>query len=90
MKGELAGEVNYNYHKTRFGAEEAHGLSAFAGEIFHTYSTHARGLDPFIGTSQFLDLIAQGRDADGLGLTMIWVRHHDKFRRLRARSHGHV
>ena len=80
---ELAGEVNYNYHKTRFGAEEAPGLSVFykdeAGEIFHTYSTYARGLDPLVGTYQFLDLVPKGRDEDGLAFTMSWVRHHDKY-----------
>jgi predicted dithiol-disulfide oxidoreductase (DUF899 family) len=39
---ELAGEVNYNYHKRRFGQEDAPGFSVFykdeAGEIFHTQS----------------------------------------------------
>jgi predicted dithiol-disulfide oxidoreductase (DUF899 family) len=82
-KEELAGEVNYNYHKTRFGAEEAPGLSVFykdeASEIFHTYSTYARGLDPLIGTYQFLDLVPKGRDEDGLAFTMSWVRHHGNY-----------
>ena len=82
-KEELAGEVEYNYGKTRFGAEEAPGLSVFykdeAGAIFHTYSTYARGLDPLVGTYQFLDLVPKGRDEDGLAFTMSWVRHHDKY-----------
>jgi len=82
-KEELAGEVNYNYQKTRFGSEEAPGLSVFykdgAGEIFHTYSTYARGLDALVGTYQFLDLVPKGRDEDGLAFTMSWVRHHDKY-----------
>ncbi len=78
-KEELAGEVNYNYGKTRFGAEEAPGVSVFykneAGEIFHTYSAYARGLDALVGTYQFLDLVPKGRDEDGLAFTMSWVRH---------------
>ena len=82
-KEELAGDVNYNYGKTRFNAEEAPGLSVFykdeAGEIFHTYSTYARGLDPLVGAYQFLDLVPKGRDEDGLAFTMSWVRHHDKY-----------
>jgi predicted dithiol-disulfide oxidoreductase (DUF899 family) len=82
-KEELAGEINYNYQKTRFGLEEAPGLSVFckneAGEVFHTYSTYARGLDALIGTYQFLDLVPKGRDEDGLAFTMSWVRHHDKY-----------
>src|SRR4051794_33844406 len=63
---ELAGEVDYNYHRTRFGVEEAPGLSVFfkneAGEIFHTYSTYARGLDTLVGAYHFLDLVPKGRD----------------------------
>jgi predicted dithiol-disulfide oxidoreductase (DUF899 family) len=82
-KEELAGEVDYNYGKGRFGAEEAPGLSVFykdqAGEVFHTYSTYARGLDPLVGTYQFLDLVPKGRDEDGLAFSMAWVRHHDRY-----------
>jgi len=80
---QLAGEVDYNYHKTRFGAEEAPGVSVFykdaAGTIFHTYSAYARGLDTLVGTYQFLDLVPKGRDEDGLAFSMSWVRHHDKY-----------
>ncbi len=80
---ELAGEVDYNYGKTRFGSEEAPGLSAFykdeAGEIFHTYSTYARGLENLVGAYHFLDLAPKGRDEDGLAFTMAWVRHHDRY-----------
>jgi predicted dithiol-disulfide oxidoreductase (DUF899 family) len=82
-KEELAGEVNYNYGKRRFGLEEAPGLSVFykdeTGAIFHTYSAYARGLDPLVGTYRFLDLAPKGRDEDGLAFTMAWVRHHDKY-----------
>jgi predicted dithiol-disulfide oxidoreductase (DUF899 family) len=82
-KEELAGEVNYNYGKTRFGAEEAPGLSVFykseAGEIFHTYSAYARGLDALVGTYQFLDVVPKGRDEEGLAFSMSWVRHHDRY-----------
>ena len=82
-KEELAGEVPYNYGRQRFGAEEAPGLSVFykdeTGSIFHTYSAYARGLDPLIGTYQFLDLVPKGRDEEGLAFTMSWVRHHDKY-----------
>jgi hypothetical protein len=64
MKEELADDVDYNYGKTRFGVEEAPGLSVFhkdeAGEIFHTYSTNARGLESLVGTYHFLDLVPKG------------------------------
>jgi len=85
-KEELASEVDYNYSKIpsgHFGLEEAPGLSVFykdeAGEIFHTYSTYARGLDSLVGTYQFLDLAPKGRDEDWLAFSMAWVRHHDKY-----------
>jgi predicted dithiol-disulfide oxidoreductase (DUF899 family) len=82
-KEEIAGEVDYNYHKTRFPSEEAPGLSVFykddEGNIFHTYSTYARGLDALVGTYQFLDLVPKGRDEDGLAFTMAWVRLHDQY-----------
>ena len=50
-----------------------------AGEIFHTYSAYARGLDILVGTYNFLDLVPKGRDEDGLDFTMEWVRHHDRY-----------
>lgn len=82
-KEELAGEVKYNYGTIRFGLEEAPGLSVFykdeAGDIFHTYSAYARGLDTLVGTYQFLDLVPKGRDEDGLAFSMSWVRHHDRY-----------
>jgi predicted dithiol-disulfide oxidoreductase (DUF899 family) len=82
-KEELAEEVRYNYNTTRFEVEEAPGLSVFykdeSGEVFHTYSTYARGLDPIIGTYQYLDLLPNGRDEDGFASTMAWVRHHDRY-----------
>lgn len=82
-KEQLAGEVNYNYGLRRFGAEEAPGLSVFykdeSGDIFHTYSTYARGLEVLVGAYHFLDLVPKGRDEDNLAFTMSWVRHHDKY-----------
>lgn len=77
------GRVYYNYGMQEFGADEAPGASVFfrdaAGNIFHTYSSYARGLDPLVQTYQYLDLTPKGRDEDGLAFTMAWVRHHDKY-----------
>jgi len=83
-KEEMAsGKVNYNYEVAEFPSEEAPGASVFykneAGEIFHTYSTYARGLDIMVGAYNFLDLAPKGRDEDGLAFTMAWVRHHDRY-----------
>lgn len=77
------GQVYYNYQLMDFPVDERPGLSVFhknaAGEVFHTYSTYARGLDILVGTYNFLDLTPKGRDEDGLAFSMAWVRHHDKY-----------
>lgn len=73
----------YNFGTIPPYGEESHGLSAFykdrTGEVFHTYSTYARGCEPFLGTYAILDLVPKGRDEDGLSFSMAWVRHHDKY-----------
>ena len=76
-------QVYYNYEMTTFPAEERPGASAFYkdanGEIFHTYSTYARGLDILLGAYNVMDLMPKGRDEEGLKHTMAWVRHHDRY-----------
>lgn len=77
------GELYYNYQMQQFPVEEAPGASVFirngSGEIFHTYSCYARGLENLIGTYNYLDLVPRGRDEDGLPFPMDWVRHHDNY-----------
>jgi predicted dithiol-disulfide oxidoreductase (DUF899 family) len=76
------GEANYNYARGSFPSEEAPGLSAFIksdGDIFHTYSSYARGLDILVGAYNFLDMAPKGRDEAGLPWTMAWVRRHDEY-----------
>ena len=77
------GKVNYNYEMREFGSEEAPGASVFykdaAGDVFHTYSSYARGLDMLLGAYHYLDLVPKGRDEDALAYTMAWVRHHDRY-----------
>jgi len=77
------GKVQYNYDQVEFPSEEGPGLSVFLkdenGNIFHTYSSYARGLDVLVGAYNFLDLAPKGRDEEGLAFTMSWVRHHDKY-----------
>jgi predicted dithiol-disulfide oxidoreductase (DUF899 family) len=77
------GKVDYNYEMAEFGVEELPGASVFykdaTGNIFHTYSSYARGLDMLVGTYNYLDLVPKGRDEDGLAFTMSWVRHHDRY-----------
>lgn len=79
---EARGRSFYNYEMAEFINDELPGLSVFAkdegGDIFHTYSTYARGLDTLIGAYNFLDLVPKGRDEDS-DSTMSWVRHHDRY-----------
>lgn len=76
-------EVLYNYEMTAFPITERPGLSVFFkganNQVFHTYSSYARGLDILVGTYNFLDMVPKGRDEAGLKHAMAWVRHHDKY-----------
>lgn len=73
----------YNYGSEVPPIEDLHGASVFfkdaSGTIYHTYSTYGRGLDQVMNTYNFLDMTPKGRDEDGLGFTMDWVRHHDQY-----------
>jgi predicted dithiol-disulfide oxidoreductase (DUF899 family) len=75
------GMAYYNCEMTKFPSEERPGLSVFfkdaAGDVFHTYSTYARGLDILLGAYNFLDMVPKGRDEEGHG--MAWVKHHDRY-----------
>ena len=54
------------------------GLSTFVledGEIYHTYSTYARGLDGLWSMYQWLDRAPKGRNETGP-----WWRRHDEYR----------
>ena len=72
----------YNYQTDELVSDEMPGLSVFYkdkdGQIFHTYSTYARGLDMLVGTYNFLDLVPKGRD-ENPDSTMDWVGRHDEY-----------
>jgi predicted dithiol-disulfide oxidoreductase (DUF899 family) len=77
------GKVYYNYGMQPYGGEEAPGDSAFYkdehGNIFHTYSSYARGGENQISAYMILDTAPLGRnEGEGENLTS-WVRHHDKY-----------
>jgi predicted dithiol-disulfide oxidoreductase (DUF899 family) len=73
----------YNFATQAFGVEEAPGISVFAkdprGDVYHTYSCYARGLDWLNPAYQLLDLVPKGRDELGLPHPMAWVRLHDEY-----------
>lgn len=56
---------------------ERPGMSAFVleeGDVYHTYSTYARGLDGLWGMYQWLDRAPRGRNETGM-----WWRRHDEY-----------
>ncbi|CAD5287914.1 conserved hypothetical protein [Bosea sp. 62] len=80
---ELAeGAVLYNF--TRTPSEQAHdelpGLSSFicneAGEVFHTYSSYARGGEEMLTTLMILDRAPKGRNETS---TLSFVKRHDEY-----------
>ena len=59
--------------------KELPGMSAFVldeGEVYHTYSAYARGLDALWGMYPWLDRAPKGRNETG-----IWWRRHDEYGR---------
>jgi len=80
---ELAsGTLEYNFERipAERGNDELPGLSAFYrspdGELFHTYSSYARGPEQLIGTLMILDRAPKGRNETR---TMDFVRRHDEY-----------
>jgi predicted dithiol-disulfide oxidoreductase (DUF899 family) len=86
---QVKGKVYYNYTLTEFPSEERPGLSVFCkadDQVYHTYSTYARGLDILLPTYNFLDMTPKGRNEEGLPHSMAWVRHHDRYESQAAKK----
>jgi predicted dithiol-disulfide oxidoreductase (DUF899 family) len=77
------GNAFYNYELRDVGIDELSGRSVFyrdeAGDIFHTYSSYARGGELFLGSYAVLDITPKGRDETINGNLTDWVRHHDRY-----------
>ncbi|MEQ8348911.1 MAG: DUF899 domain-containing protein [Sneathiellaceae bacterium] len=83
-----AGRATYNYGPKTGAVTELVAISVFyripdgeagAGEIFHTYSCYARGVEALNGAYHYLDLVPKGRDEAGLDFSMAWLRRHDEY-----------
>ena len=78
-----SGKAYYNYELRDVGIDELSGRSVFyrdeAGDIFHTYSSYARGGELFLGSYAVLDITPKGRDETINGNLTDWVRHHDRY-----------
>jgi predicted dithiol-disulfide oxidoreductase (DUF899 family) len=79
-----SGHLFYNFTQTPVAAgstdSELPGLSAFyrdeGGDVFHTYSSYARGPEELIGALMILDRAPKGRNEK---TTMDFVRRHDEY-----------
>jgi predicted dithiol-disulfide oxidoreductase (DUF899 family) len=83
------GRAYYNYQTIddpKYFSEELPGLSAFykdeSGDVFHTYSSYARGNEEVIGAFIYLDVTPKGRNEREI---MDWVRRHDEYEDENAR-----
>ena len=81
---ELAeGEAIYKYSRKKLSVTDLTGISVFYkaanGDLFHTYSCFARGVDMMNAGYHYLDLVPRGRDEKELGRPQAWVRHRDNY-----------
>ena len=77
------GEVSYNYRRQKLSMTDLTGISVFCkddgGDLFHTYSCFARGVDMMNAGYHYLDLVPKGRDEGALPHTQSWVRLRDQY-----------
>jgi predicted dithiol-disulfide oxidoreductase (DUF899 family) len=82
-----AGRAEYNYGRAQEWAarlQDLSGHSVFyqneAGEIFHTYSSYARGAEGSLGIYAILDSMPKGRNENGPHHSLAdWARPHDMY-----------
>jgi len=88
-----AGRIFHNYQEqtvpTDSKGTEAHVVSAFYkdgnGEVFHTYSSCARGHEEWIGALMILDCAPKGRNEKK---PMDFVRRHDEYENSKQSARG--
>jgi len=78
-----AGTMQYNYRDGTLLGSESHGISVFErdvdGDIYHTCSSYARGLDRMNGAYGYLDTAPLGRNEDDLPFGLAWVKRHEEY-----------
>ena len=82
LKELTEGRAIYNYVPGN-ARSDSPGISVFFkdpdGQIFHTYSCYARGLDMMNAAYHYLDLTPKGRDEAELPFPMAWVQRRDSY-----------
>ena len=78
------GKGHYNFKESElFGTKEAPGISVFVldkdGQIYHTYSAYARGLENFLTAYHLLDIVPKGRNEGKFSYGMEWLHHKDRY-----------
>ena len=75
-----SGAIHYNYEERKMNRDELSGFSAFykdeEGQVFHTYSTYARGLESLAGTLLLLDRAPKGRNET---TSLSFVKRRDEY-----------
>ena len=75
-----SGAIHYNYEDRPMNRDELSGFSAFfkdeVGQVFHTYSTYARGLESLAGTLLLLDRAPLGRNETA---SLSFVKRRDEY-----------
>jgi predicted dithiol-disulfide oxidoreductase (DUF899 family) len=74
--------ANYNYAFVNEVPAQREGMSVFAldgGAVYHTYSSYGRGVEPLMGTFQYLDRAPLGRNEAHLEHNAAWWRRHDEY-----------
>lgn len=73
----------FNYTLQDPDSSDREGASVFykdaKGNVFHTYSTYARGIDMVNTAYHYLDLVPKGRDEGKQGPS--WLRRHNEYDR---------
>jgi len=88
-----SGKLDYNYEiiEQRYGLNELPGMSVFykdeSGQVFHTYSSYARGNEELIGAFIYFDMTPKGRNETTI---MDWVKRNDEYEQPRAASCCHT
>jgi len=81
FKSDELDEAVYNYASGDPGFSDREGISIFwkdrRGDVFHTYSTYARGIEAVNGAYAFMDMLPKGRDEGDHPQS--WVRYHDQY-----------
>jgi predicted dithiol-disulfide oxidoreductase (DUF899 family) len=79
-----AGRAIYNYQPCDPGIEDLAGDNVFyrdeSGQIFHTYSSFARGGEDFMGIYRLLEATPKGRNEHGPYFALTdWARPHNMY-----------